>query len=196
MRPKDNELVQQTIHAVRGQLTLAKFDESLSKNDLVDSVSHLLSRLEVYIDSSSSSGVNELIDLEKVVHDVQLACDSSRVSVVYGRMEVLGNSEKLTAMLLELLGNALTYTEGNVTMKMQTENQKAMIAIEDSGDGIPASVVNRAEVPFEGRGSQGDAGPGLGLAIAFAVAESHGGKLTVSEAKNGGAVVEVSLDLV
>ncbi|WP_167766806.1 sensor histidine kinase [Jannaschia formosa] len=94
-----------------------------------------------------------------------------------------------------LVDNALRYG-GGATVGLAREGAEAVISVEDRGPGIPAERLDEMTEPFR-RGdasrSQQTGGAGLGLAIARAVAESHGGQLRLSNRTGGGLRAEIRL---
>jgi signal transduction histidine kinase len=66
----------------------------------------------------------------------------------------------------------------------------AVVEIRDTGEGIPASDLQRIFIPFFTTKATGH---GVGLALAHRVITQHGGTLTASNAKGGGAVFTVRL---
>lgn len=86
------------------------------------------------------------------------------------RTDILGN----------LLGNALKFTPagGVVSLGVDPDGDRLHIEVADTGPGIPPEQVGRVfEKYFQGHGASG--GAGLGLAIARAAVEAHGGRLDV-----------------
>jgi signal transduction histidine kinase len=68
--------------------------------------------------------------------------------------------------------------------------QRIIIAVEDSGPGIPPEVVERMFNPFF---TTRKTGTGLGLAIVHRIVDAHGGHINVKKAEGGGARVELCL---
>jgi signal transduction histidine kinase len=105
--------------------------------------------------------------------------------------------DKLTRVLLNLLGNALRHTpEGRrIRCTLELRGESAVFAVEDEGPGVPAG--ERARI-FE-RFSRGEGatspGTGLGLAIARDLVELHRGTIVVGEAARRGARFEVTVPL-
>jgi two-component system, OmpR family, sensor kinase len=96
---------------------------------------------------------------------------------------------KLRGALLNLVDNAVRATgDGDLVALTAGEGRDGtvLLAVEDSGPGIPADA--RAEVlqRFQRGGAADSHGSGLGLAIVKAVAEAHGGALTLDESAFGG----------
>jgi len=123
------------------------------------------------------------------------------------------DAQMVQRVLLNLLSNAFKFTPqgGRIHCVLSTHPnptdqlkegdvvERAVIAISDSGPGVPNEL---REKIFE-RFSQGDGGStrrfggtGLGLAIVKEFVELHGGTITISDALGGGAIFTVELPLV
>ena len=88
----------------------------------------------------------------------------------------------LRRALRNLIGNALRYG-GSATVSLQRGGNKALIRIDDEGPGIPADRIGEMMEPFmRGEPSRNSetGGSGLGLALARAIADQHGGSLTLT----------------
>jgi two-component system OmpR family sensor kinase len=100
--------------------------------------------------------------------------------------------ETLRLVLRNALDNALSYTPaaGEVTLRLRTEGEDAVIEIVDSGPGIPAAERERVFEPFCRLDSDG-AGEhsGLGLAIARDAAARLGGGVSLHDRPEGSGVV-------
>ena len=115
------------------------------------------------------------------------------------------DAEKLERVLLNLYANAVKFTPdgGTIALSVRTRglgtgHPLAVIALEDSGPGVPAS---QREVIFERfRQAEGGTrrrfgGTGLGLAIARDFVQLLGGDIRVSESALGGAAFVLELPL-
>ena len=79
---------------------------------------------------------------------------------------------------------------------MLVEGKTAVIAVEDGGPGIPETDIDRMLEPFtrgEASRNRATGGAGLGLTIARAIAEQHGGRLILSNREAGGLRAELRL---
>jgi signal transduction histidine kinase len=92
-----------------------------------------------------------------------------------------GRREALRAALVNLALNAIDAVgrDGRVQIQTTLANGRLELAVEDDGPGPPAELAESLTEPFV-TGKQ--EGIGLGLAVAKAVAEEHGGRLSWSRA--------------
>ena len=101
---------------------------------------------------------------------------------------------------LNLLSNAVKFTPdgGAVTVRGHIRAGKVIIAIEDTGIGIPKDALHKLGRPFEQVESQLTKryqGSGLGLAIAKSLTELHGGAMRISSRLGKGTTVVVRLPI-
>lgn len=112
---------------------------------------------------------------------------------------VRGNADLLSAMLRNVVDNAIRYgQEGTqVTVRLTRQGDSLILRVEDTGPGIPPELRARVLDRFFRAAGGATQGSGLGLPIAAAIAESHGGSLTLGGRAGGpGLVVTISLPLV
>lgn len=108
---------------------------------------------------------------------------------------VFGDRELLAQAITNLLDNALKYSPngGRIHISLSVDNALALLAVADSGPGIPASerehVFERFARLDQARSKPGN---GLGLALVKAVAEQHGGNLQLAD-NVPGLIVRLSL---
>ncbi len=108
---------------------------------------------------------------------------------------------RLRQMVSNLLSNARKFTEkgGRITVRLSTEDGRAILSVRDTGCGMEPSEIDRLFDAFE----QGDkarelmtGGLGLGLPIVRGLARAHGGDLTASSKGPGhGSCFSLSLPL-
>lgn len=101
-------------------------------------------------------------------------------------------------VLVNLLENAVKYTPPGSPIRLQARvlPQGVELVIDDEGPGLPAGREEAIFDKFE-RGLRESATPGvgLGLAIAKAIVEAHGGRIGAHNATTGGACVRIELPL-
>jgi len=110
---------------------------------------------------------------------------------------VRGDEKRLRQILINLLGNAVRYTEsGTVTLSVAYLRQTATFEICDTGIGMEAEQLERLFQPFErGDPSRVDHGLGLGLTISRMLTVLMGGELTVRSEPGQGSRFQLRLYL-
>ena len=112
---------------------------------------------------------------------------------------VIADSEKITGVLYILLDNAGKYTPkgGKIAVTLGCENEKAVLRVMNSGDGIPAEDLPKIFDRFyrsDSSRSTETGGSGLGLSIAKTIVENSGGTIS-TESVNGVTTFTVMLHL-
>ncbi len=120
---------------------------------------------------------------------------------------LLGDREKLTQVLLNLVRNAVDAVQGSERREITLETSVASvrlraaggrtrplarISVLDSGPGIPEAMLPRLFTPFATSKAHGT---GLGLAISRRIVEAHGGRIEVKNRGAGGVDASVFLPL-
>jgi signal transduction histidine kinase len=100
------------------------------------------------------------------------------------------NPEQLQRVLFNLIQNAIRHTpaDGSVTVRAEPGPDTVEIEVADTGEGIAPADRERVFEPFvqgNGRASRTDGAAGLGLAIARAIVEAHGGRIWLADAPQG-----------
>jgi two-component system OmpR family sensor kinase len=114
---------------------------------------------------------------------------------------VAGDADRLVVALDALLENAVAHTEpgDRIEVSVRLENGNAVIAVTDSGCGIPPADLERIFGRFtraEPYRSREAGGFGLGLAIVQAIAEAHHGSVRVHSTSGQGATFEMVIPAV
>ena len=113
---------------------------------------------------------------------------------------IKGYEERLRQVLVNLVGNALKFTErGGVTIRFgvkQNARQHMVIEIEDSGPGISPENLKRLGEPFvQLEEASKQKGAGLGLAISRQLIALMGGSITVESTLGKGSLFRVELPM-
>jgi heavy metal sensor kinase len=135
--------------------------------------------------------------------DVEILCQEKGLSFQLGRTQdlvVKGDEARLRELFMNLLDNAIRYTPspGTVSVSLRREGQMAIVAITDTGVGIPAEDIPLIFERFyrvDKSRSRAEGGSGLGLAICRHIAEAHGGKIEVESQVGTGSTFSVWLPL-
>ena len=208
------ELIANISHDLRTPLTMIEgYAEAM--RDIPEEVTP--ENMQIIIDETNrlSSMVNEVLDFSRVrtgnieleitdfnlTEQIREICNRvSKMTAVDGytvlfdagedRM-VSGDSGRISQVVYNLLGNALTYTGADKTVRIAQESvgSKVRVTVSDSGDGIPAD-----ELPYiwdryyRSRDNHRRAviGSGLGLHICRSILEKHGAAYGVKSTEGEG----------
>jgi len=102
-------------------------------------------------------------------------------------------------IVLNLLSNAFKFTfQGRVSVTLRSHGGRVLLAVQDSGVGIPTPELPRLFDRFyrvEGTRSRSYEGSGIGLALVRDLARLHAGEIFVESAEGGGTTFTVSLPI-
>src|SRR4051812_12764658 len=138
------------------------------------------------------------IDLREVARDAVatseplFAAADHRLSLELGNEPVWVNADRvrLAQVISNLLNNAARYTPagGRIKLAITHGESEAGIAVEDNGIGIEPAQLGRVFEPFaqlKAREALASGGIGIGLALAKALVELHGGQISAESAGAG-----------
>lgn len=147
----------------------------------------------------------EVTELSALVADVVDEYEDMGEDVVLGvteRIVLPLRSTWLRRALRNLVSNALRYGS-RARVSLHRDGRQAVLVIEDDGPGIPEAEIGRMMEPFtrlEASRNSSTGGTGLGLALARAIAEQHGGSLRLvnrmEDGRLAGLVATLRLPLV
>jgi histidine kinase len=130
---------------------------------------------------------------KRISLDLDLAPDLPRV---------LADEDRAVQILTNLTGNSLQYTpeNGKVTISAKGINHEVQISVRDTGIGIPPEQLSRIFARFyrvdKSRSRQTGGGSGIGLTIARALVEAHGGHIwAVSAGEGNGSTFNFTLPM-
>jgi GAF domain-containing protein len=109
----------------------------------------------------------------------------------------LGDEQRLTQVLLNLVGNAIKFTDtGEVRVTAKAMNGHFTVSVTDTGPGIPEAHQMRIFDQFhqvDSSNTKAKGGTGLGLAIAKQIIEMHGGRIWVESTFGKGSTFRMEL---
>jgi signal transduction histidine kinase len=139
----------------------------------------------------ASQVVQDAIAISRM--DLNFRMHKVEVNVEEGLPKVVGDRQKLTQVLVNLVRNALQATAQwrSISIEASAKNRRVIFAVEDEGPGVPPEVRDNLFKPFVS--SKGDGGMGMGLYMAKLIVDSHQGEIAVLDRPQGGARFEVRL---
>jgi signal transduction histidine kinase len=110
---------------------------------------------------------------------------------------VSGDEQRLTQVLVNLLGNAIDASEPGTTISLTSTAypHTIILMVEDQGSGIPKDILERIFEPFVTTKDPGQ-GTGLGMSLVYSIIEEHDGQISIespSPATLAGTRVTVTL---
>ena len=144
----------------------------------------------------------ELVDLKALLEDVaQLLAYEIRKQKIKFEFDVDAapcwvhdDRVQLSQIVLNVYRNAMQAMEPNASRKifvsLENSDERVVLRVRDTGPGVSAEMKQVVGEPFVT--SKKD-GLGVGLSISKTIAEMHNGSLTISNAVDGGAIVELNL---
>jgi two-component system OmpR family sensor kinase len=173
--------------------------ESARMGGLVDDLLTLARVDEVREPAREPLDLREL--LEDVRDDARAAAPERQISLnPTGPVAIEADGDALRRVFANLLRNAVVHTpEGTpVELTLEKTDAWATVKVQDHGPGLPPGDPNAVFERFwrdsEARGRD-DGGAGLGLAIAAALVNAHGGRIEAENPAGGGALFTVQLPL-
>jgi two-component system, OmpR family, sensor kinase len=162
--------LERAIHLVHQLLTLARHEPNAcpQKNEQVDLVSLAQSVVADFVPIADSKKMDLGVTAKKTLH-------------------VNGNADALRTMLSNLIDNALRYTPdgGRIDVLIEENEGNVLIAVKDSGPGIPEMELPRVIDRFYRVPGSPSNGSGLGLAIVQQIAAAHNATIQLKNVAKG-----------
>jgi putative PEP-CTERM system histidine kinase len=173
-------------------------DDSIETlKNVVNKIDYLLSQLRQGEIKETDKKVINLIDIISDVA-IQQAGNKPALQLIahQNRVEVIGEKEKMAAILGHLVQNAqdATADDGFVKMELNTDSKQAIIKVMDNGSGMDSKfIAERLFKPFDT--TKGNAGMGIGVYEARDYIQKYAGQITVDSAVGKGTVFTIKLPL-
>lgn len=181
-------------HDLRTPLTRMKLELELATMDAVTrgalaaDIDEMGKMIDGYLDFArgDTGEIMESININLLLTDIASDYKRSRRRVDYARagetVNLMIRPQAIRRALMNIIDNALRYGNGVATVVLEQSATFVRIKVTDSGPGIPEAEQENVFKPFTrlepSRNSQ-TGGVGLGLSIARAIAQSHGGDVTL-----------------
>jgi PAS domain S-box-containing protein len=206
------------LNGILGFAQLLKKDKQLNiqQLDYVDTIQqsgeHLLTLLNDILDMSKvEAGKMDLCSKEfdfqnfirSIADIIQIRAQQKGINFAYEfashlPIAVSADETRLRQILINLLGNAVKFTEqGHVAFRVTPDQKQIRFQVEDTGQGIALEELECIFLPFQqvGQKKYKSEGTGLGLPISQKLVEMMGGRLFVKSTLGKGSLFEFSLTL-
>lgn len=188
-------------------------DDVLQYSHLInDAASHLLAVINDILDISKIQSGRYTLDSRNInVDEVLNSCIAAfqlmakeatvglTAEIAHDLPPVRGDAVKLRQIFTNLIGNAIKFSKANGSVSINAFRRAEggiAILIRDVGVGMSEDELKVAMTPFgqvDGTRARWREGTGLGLPIAKALVELHGGKLQITTTKDVGTEVRIEL---
>jgi two-component system sensor histidine kinase ChvG len=188
--------------------TLERVDDPALRAQMLDVVRQDVGRLDrLVVDIAEASRLDaelsrarfEPIDLGRLIESlVPVWQERSERGVVFafarprvGTATVAGDESRLARLLDNLVDNAMSFSpdEGVVEIRAAHVGDDVVVEVQDEGPGVPGDAREAIFNRFHSIRPEEDFGrhSGLGLAIARAIAQGHGGSIEIEDRQDGGS---------
>ncbi len=123
-----------------------------------------------------------------------LSLDHRRITVQTNLefKEFSSDLDSIRRIILNLLGNALKFSRGEVVLRISTVQSNLEFVISDFGIGIPEDEIDQIFSPFyRGTNVKNTPGMGLGLSIVIVLIETLGGQLYLHSSIGQGTIIRI-----
>ena len=195
-------------HDLRTPLTRMKLQAAMmpdgdDKKDFLSDIDEMEKMLDGYLSFVSGEGgeKSSFVDVNEMILSIINKFRNKKALIRYSTNDqvsaIQGREQALKRALTNVISNAFRYGK-TIAVKLESNDKKLMIAIEDDGPGIPKDKredVFKAFYRLENSRNKETGGGGLGLSIAKDVITSHGGTIELDDSSLGGLKVLVCIPL-
>jgi PAS domain S-box-containing protein len=180
-------------------------------NSIRDTVKNLIDLNRPGKEKKQATDVNQVIDntfalVKSLLKKNMIAV---RLELTAPKATIFASPQQMGQVLMNLINNAVEsitgvpgYFEnahltagggGRIAARTYNRAEELVVELKDSGPGIPEVDLNRVFDPFFTK--KKPMGMGVGLTICYGIIEDHQGRITASNAAEGGAVFTIALPL-
>ncbi|WP_051391231.1 sensor histidine kinase [Paraburkholderia mimosarum] len=158
---------------------------------LVDQMLDMAQASTIEINADAKADLNSIArDVSTELLPLAVARGRSIAYVEAGGATIRGHAEAIGRALRNVIENGLEHTPEGSTVEV-TSGPGRCCSVRDYGRGIPEAERARIFDRFYRIDRTRSGGAGLGLAIATAIMEAHGGRIDVADAPGGGTLVSL-----
>lgn len=196
-----NERVVGSLNAQQGEIAVILRDNTLQLQKLIENL------LDFNIASSRKSQLHlEQITLDTLIesvltdHKVAILARQLELDIALQPVKLACDRAKLQALVDNLVSNAIKFSpeKGRLHIRLEQQDEQAVIEVADSGPGIPQDERRRIfDAFYQGSASANThvRGTGLGLSIAREYAQAHNGYIEAIDNDGPGVCLKVVLPI-
>lgn len=198
-------------HDLRNPITVLKgtvklLRQGTADKQTIDRLESYTQRIEQYVDAMSSIQRLEQMPLRvseypysllrsEIEDTAKFFSGTFRLSISAPDHGTVRIDHALFLTVAEnLIGNAARFTESEMIISLQQQENLLILSVTDDGPGYPAELIQNGPKPF-GKVSGGSAHFGMGLYSSKTLCLKHGGMLTLANNKDHGATAAASFQI-
>lgn len=195
-------------HDLRTPLTRMKLQVTMlpdgeDKKDFLSDIGEMEKMLDGYLSFVSGEGgeKSSFVDMNEMILSIINKFRNKKALIRYSTNDqvsaIQGREQALKRAVTNIIANAFRYGK-TIAVKLESNNKKLNLVIEDDGPGIPKDKrddVFKAFYRLENSRNKETGGVGLGLSIAKDIITSHGGVIELDDSELGGLKVLISIPL-
>lgn len=195
-------------HDLRTPLTRMKLQVTMlpdneDKKDFLSDIDEMEKMLDGYLSFVSGEGgeKSSFVDMNEMILSIINKFRNKKALIRYSTNDqvsaIQGREQALKRAVTNIIANAFRYGK-TIGVKLESNNKKLNLMIEDDGPGIPQDKrddVFKAFYRLENSRNKETGGVGLGLSIAKDIITSHGGTIELGDSELGGLKVLISIPL-
>lgn len=187
----------------RMKLSIAMMHDVDDQEEFLADIYEMEKMLDGYLAFVAGEGgePSTFVDMNEMILSIINKFRNTKAMIKYstndGVSAIQGREQALKRALTNIISNAFDYGQ-TVAVKLESNNNKMEITVDDDGPGIPEDKredVFKAFYRIEGSRNKETGGVGLGLAIAKDIITSHGGKIELSDSDMGGLRALITIPL-
>ena len=187
----------------RMKLQVALLPEGEDRKDFLADIDEMEKMLDGYLSFVSGEGgeKSSFVDMNEMILSIINKFRNKKALIRYATNDqvsaIQGREQALKRALTNVISNAFRYGK-SIAVKLESNNNKLEVSIDDDGPGIPADKredVFKAFYRLESSRNKETGGVGLGLSITRDIIASHCGKIELLDSELGGLKVLISIPL-
>ena len=155
----------------------------------------IITRMQTAPEDYQKSTVDVKEIFNGIIEDYKSECNKKMIHLQWNwhaeKTTILGNRPLLHTCLKHILRNAVQYTQQQIIINSQLENNRLTLSIEDDGIGFSEKALRHLFEPFSTTDEHVDKNKGMGLSIVKMILDFHQAEIHVSNKDEGGAMIKI-----